>query len=578
MLTNETKRRIDNCRDILVGKLPDPKSQVEQITIALIYKFMDDMDRFLRPRRFGKSLFVSLLEYYYDKQYKELDIFDNLYIGKNHTKLKSSYYVLSFTFSGIDTKTEESTEEGFNNRVENGIKRFLNRHNIDMHIDATKSAGEMLDDFQTEIQEYIDGKIYLLIDEYDHFANELLGFNEETPSLPPPNLGGGKVGVVSKNGFVRKFYEVIKEGTKIGVVDRIFITGVTPITLDSMTSGFNIGSDFTLKPLLNEMMGFTTEEVYKLAENTIKDTFDIGETINHLKLYYDGYNFHRKSKHHLYNSDMVLYYINEIQQTGEEPENMIDSNIASDYGKIGKLFEVGGRDSKRMDVLKSIIKGNLQFVVMQRKFNLEIEFTLDDFKTLLFYMGLMTIKEVDEFGDTYIGLPNQVIRELYFEYFQKLIEDETNFKVESKGIAAAIKEVARDGKLSKLIELTETTLKKLSDRDFLKFEEKYVKIIMLGFLFKSKLYTVKSEYPVEDGYIDIALLRGRVGNPKHYALIEIKYIKKSDFSEELIEKKLNDAKTQLDRYVQADELKDMPNLKRFALVFCGDKCVREEIL
>lgn len=522
---------------------------------------------FLRPRRFGKSLFVSILEYYYDKEYKDLTIFDKLYIGKNPTKLKNSYFVLTFTFSGINTNSAETTISGFNSNVANGILRFLRSYNLEIAIDRSKSAAEMLDYFFSEVDKLLNEKIYILIDEYDHFANELLGFNEELFKTS-----------VSQNGFVRKFYEVIKEGTRTGIVDRIFITGVTPITLDSMTSGFNIASNYTLEPMLNEMMGFTTEEIYTIADNTIKDKFDINNSIVNLKLYYDGYKFHFEGEHHLYNSDMILYYMSHLQRRGKEPEDMIDRNVVSDYGKIARLFEIGGREPQRIEILKEIVRGIPQQVRVKERFNLEQEFTIDDFKTLLFYMGMMTIQEVDEFGDTYISVPNYVMKELYFEYFEKIIEEETQYRIDEIKVSSAIKEIARDGKISQLVKLTEDTLKRLAGRDFIKFDEKYVKVIMLGFLFKSNLYFAKSEYEVEDGFIDIVLLKGTIGKPRYYAMLEVKYIKKKDYSEELVEEKIKEAKEQLEQYVKSQELMSIPNMKKFAVVFCGEKCVKIEDL
>lgn len=193
-------------------------------------------------------------------------------------------------------------------------------------------------------------------------------------------------------------------------------------------------------------------------------------------------------------------------------------------------------------------------------------------------MGMMTIQKIDELGDVYINVPNHVIKELYFNYFEKLIADETQYRIDESEIRNAIKEVALDGKLSQLIKLTEGTLKRLAGRDFIKFDEKYIKVIMLGFLFKSNLYFAKSEYEVENGYIDIVLMKGTIGKAKYYAMIEVKYIKKSDYSEAMLEKKLKEAKEQLDQYYKTEELMSIANMKRFALVFCGETCVKVEEL
>ena len=214
---------------------------------------------FLRPRKFGKTLFTSMLENYYDV--KKADKFEKLYgetyIGKHPTKLKNSYNILKFNFSGIDTTDEETTMKGFKSKVIASIKLFVERYGLDFYINAEDEAENILDNLiKAFIIQKNNEKIYVIIDEYDHFANELLGFNTNQFK----NL-------VSKNGKVRKWYEILKEGTE-SVVDRIFITGVAPITLDSLTSGFNISSDKTQDREFNEMMGFTEKELERIDART----------------------------------------------------------------------------------------------------------------------------------------------------------------------------------------------------------------------------------------------------------------------------------------------------------------------
>ena len=212
---------------------------------------------FLRPRKFGKTLFTSTLENYYD--FKKVDKFEKLYgetyIGKNPTKLKNSYHILKFNFSGIDTENEETTIKGFREKVMISISGFVQKYGLDFYVNPELTAegllSSLIEAFKVQKSEE---KIYVIVDEYDHFANELLGFNTNQSK----NL-------VSKNGKVRKWYEILKEGTE-SVVDRIFITGVAPITLDSLTSGFNISSDKTQDREFNEMMGFTEKELRKLME------------------------------------------------------------------------------------------------------------------------------------------------------------------------------------------------------------------------------------------------------------------------------------------------------------------------
>ena len=178
----------------------------------------------LRPRKFGKTLFTSTLENYYDikKKDKFEKLYKETYIGKNPTKLRNSYYILRFNFSGINTENVETTIKGFKNKVLESIKTFISIYDVEFYVNEAQTAEELLNSLITAFRlQKKDGKIYVIIDEYDHFANELLGFHTELFK-----------DLVSKNGRIRKWYEILKKGTE-SVVDRIFITGVAPITLDS---------------------------------------------------------------------------------------------------------------------------------------------------------------------------------------------------------------------------------------------------------------------------------------------------------------------------------------------------------
>lgn len=223
---------------------------------------------FLRPRRFGKSLHFSMLGYYYGIQHKDRfeELFGQYFIGKpeNTTPLKNSYYILNFSFSGIKTQEPENIEKEFNSEVSSQILSFLNTYSIGTDEDSRVFEGDLsspdlMRKFFTLFKKFVpSGKIYILIDEYDHFTNELFSFNREHFK-----------DVVSRNGWVHKFYEVIKQFMGEGIVDRFFATGVTPVTLDSMTSGFNVAQNITLDYRFHEMAGFTEAELRGLIENTI---------------------------------------------------------------------------------------------------------------------------------------------------------------------------------------------------------------------------------------------------------------------------------------------------------------------
>ena len=255
---------------------------------------------FLRPRKFGKTLFTSVLEYYYDKNKAEKfeNLYKDTYIGKNPTKNKNSYCILRFNFSGINTENEETTMKGFKNKTIASIRVFIEKYGLDFYINQENETEDILNDvFKAFYIQKTNEKIYVIIDEYDHFANELSGFYPEHFK----NL-------VSKNGRVRKWYEVLKEGTET-VVDRIFITGIAPITLDSLTSGFNIGTDITQDERFNNMMGFTQNELVEILDNQEITTKEQEEILPIMKENYDGYKFSLDAENKIYNSTMCIFFI-----------------------------------------------------------------------------------------------------------------------------------------------------------------------------------------------------------------------------------------------------------------------------
>ena len=357
---------------------------------------------FLRPRKFGKTLFTSTLENYYDL--KKVDKFERLYgqtyIGKNSTKLKNSYHILKFNFSGIDTENEDTTIKGFKKEVASSIKLFVEKYGLDFYINTDDEAENILDNLIKAFTiQKTEEKIYVIIDEYDHFANELLGFNtNQFKSL------------VSKNGKVRKWYEILKKGTE-SVIDRIFITGVAPITLDSLTSGFNISSDKTQDREFNAMMGFTEQELRELmkAQNIEEEKQE--ELIPVMRENYDGYRFSLHGKEKIYNSNMCLYFLNNYVRFHEVPEQIIDVNIASDYTKLGKMLDLC-QGEEREKVIEKTVSGEGIVSEIRQKFNPAMEFTETDLVSMLYYLGYLTIED-EEIGYPKLNIPNKVMKEMY---------------------------------------------------------------------------------------------------------------------------------------------------------------------
>ncbi len=408
----------------------------------------------------------------------------------------------------------------------------------------------------------------MIIDEYDYFANELLSFKTNMFSE-----------IISKTGFVRKWYEVLKIGTE-SIIEKIFATGVSPITLDSLTSGFNIGSDITRDVRFNEMMGFTYDEVRNLIIDTSKEEPQLEELdkiMIELKKNYNGYLFSAKAKNRVFNSDMILYYLKSYEDFGEGPQEIIDTNIASDYAKLGNMFNLKNK-TNNMKILDSILKGEVIKTEITSQFSMEKDFEEDDFKSLLFYLGMLTIdKEI--LNRVSLKVPNYAVEGLYFDFFMKKLNESVNYELSISEIKEAMEQLALEGNNESLVKIVEKTLNKLSNRDYIKFDEKYVKIIFLTYCFLSKLYLVKSEYEVESGYIDIALLKQSNITPTYFAIFELKYISKKEYEEKgeiIVQEKLKEAVRQLDKYKSSAELVNLNNLKRYAVVFVYDKCVVNE--
>ena len=520
---------------------------------------------FLRPRKFGKTLFTSVLENYYDKN--KIDSFEklygNTYIGKNTTKLKNSYCILRFNFSGIDTSTEEATIRGFKKEVASSIEVFINRYNLEFHVNKEDEAENILDNlFKSFYIQKLQDKIYVIIDEYDHFANELLGFNPEQFR-----------GLVSKNGKVRKWYEILKKGTET-VVDRIFITGVAPITLDSLTSGFNIGTDITQDEEFNEMIGFTEEELKEILKNQEISLKEQEKIIPIMKENYDGYKFCLKAKNQIYNSNMCLYFLSRYIRLGEIPDKLIDTNIASDYSKIGKMLDLC-KGENRLEILRKTVQGEPIVNTIIEKFNPAIEFTENDMISMLYYLGYLTISGED-LGKPELTIPNKVMKEIYANYFMQIMEEEANFKIDNTTNNEILREIAKEGKIDKMVETLKIYLNNLSNRDLIKFDEKYIKLIFYCIAMNMNIYSTKSEMEVNRNYPDILLVPRDSSKGYKAVMVEFKYIKKGEVAK--LEDKQKEAREQIERYSSFEDIKDIQGLRKYTIVVATNDIYVEEIV
>ncbi len=518
---------------------------------------------FLRPRKFGKTLFTSVLENYYDVNKKESfdKLFEQTYIGKHPSKFRNSYYILRFNFSGIDTNSEEGTILSFKREVASSINVFIKKYGLDFYTNENEEAEDILDNlFKAFYIQKQSERIYVIIDEYDHFANELLGFRtEEFKSM------------ISKNGKVRKWYEILKKGTE-SVVDRIFITGVAPITLDSMTSGFNIISDLTRDRRFNEMMGFTRDELIKIMSSQEIDKEEQEKLLPIMEENYDGYRFSKDVETKLYNSNMCLYFLNFYIAFGKIPEELVDTNIASDYSKIGNMLRLC-RNENRLDIIEKTISGEGIATTLVRQFNPEKSFGETEMLSMLYYLGYLTIVGED-IGDPILKIPNQVIKEIYAEYFLKVLREDIDLDIDVNYNEIS-REILKEGKIDRIIELLGEYLSGLSNRDYQNFDEKYVKIMLYCIARTTKKFIVKSEYELGRGYSDILLLPKDLNNDYYSVMIEFKYLKKDE--ENKLKEKQEEAKEQIKRYSNLEEVQVLKNIRKYTVIAVVDKLYIEEV-
>ncbi len=532
---------------------------------------------YLRPRRFGKSLFVSMLRYYYGLEHKEqfTHLFGKLAVGKKPTPHANGYLVLCMEFSGIPTDTPEHTFEGFLRNVVDGVHSFLLEYK--QYFTEEQQKDILSKDAPSEIMKQlffyhknnkVPYPIYVMMDEYDHFANELISFNFDYFKT-----------AVTGTGFVRKFYETLKTATWDGVVHRLFITGVSPVTLDSLTSGFNIATHLSSDVNFHQMMGFDEKEVTGILRKIGVKKDNLATVLGDLRTWYDGYLFNEKAKNHVYNPDMVLYFAQFYQTYKAYPDDLLDTNIASDYGKIRRIFSIQNRENENFEALSILTETGQISSQLTRQFSFEKTFSEDDVISLLFYMGFLTIGKRD-LGALWFQFPNFVIKRLYADYFISLLQRKTDLPIDNSAMNASIRLLANEGNLGPFMEQVGKILKILSNRDAYHFNEMSLKAIFVSCLFQQQFYYVHSEYETEKGYADVFLEAIRGYDPNYQVAFELKYIKKKDKNE--ADKKIGDAdiqalldkaETQLTNYMVTKKFLDRKGLKGFVVIGHGDTLI-----
>lgn len=527
---------------------------------------------FIRPRRFGKSLTLNMLQHYYDVRTKDKfdSLFGDLYIGKHPTKDRNSYLVIKLNFSGITGELHnyrKSLDEHcrivfdyfcdvYADYLPEGIKEKMAEK------DGAVSQFEYL---FTECAR-VNQKIYLFIDEYDHFTNTILS---DVDSL------NRYTDETHKEGYLRAFFNKIKSGTDSSI-KRCFITGVSPVTMDDLTSGFNIGTNYSLSPRFNEMMGFTEDEVRKMLtyySTTSHFSHTVDELIELMKPWYDNYCFAQESygRTTMYNSNMVLYFVkNYIEYNGETPKDMIEDNIRIDYEKLRMLIRKDKEFAHDASIIQTLVSQGYITGELKKGFPAASIIDPDNFVSLLYYFGMLTISGTHE-GKCKLTIPNQVVREQLYTYLLNTYND-ANLSFSSYEKNELSSALAYRGTWKTYFDYIADCLKRYaSQRDKQKGE--FVHGFTLAMTAQNRFYRPISEADTQEGYADIFLspLLDIYPDMKHSYVIELKYAKYKD-PENRVEELRLEGIAQTNRYADTDTVKNAigtTQLHKIVVVYKG---------
>ena len=481
----------------------------------------------IRPRRFGKSVFLSMLHAYYDCRTKNKfqEWFGNLWIGKHPTPLQGRYQVMHLDFSQVGGSIE-NLEEKFNFylgvQLNGFIRDYLDFYSekVQKQVEDAKDAGGKLAIIQSEARSK-GYPLYLIIDEYDNFTNTVL--NEQGEDV--------YWAITHAEGFYRDIFKKFK-----GSFERIFMMGVSPVTLDDVTSGYNIGWHISTKEEFNQMLGFSTEDVremftyYKNVGRIPADS-DVEAIIQEMKPWYDNYCFSKQAldtQSKVFNCDMVLYFLRNYMSSGEGPEEMVDPNTKTDYNKMKKLLQLDKLDGNRKGVIRTIIENGEIIGKIAETFPARMLTKPRMFVSLLFYYGMLTIKGTK--GDRLIlGIPNNNVRKQYYEYLMELYEEKAS--VDTEQLEAYYYDMAYDGKWHDGLQFLADAYTKISSvRDGIE-AERNLQGFFMAYLSLNGYYYTAPELELNHGYCDFFLLPDLTHYPtKHCYIIELKVLPKSEFN------------------------------------------------
>lgn len=530
---------------------------------------------FIRPRRFGKSLFINMMKAYYDKSMADSfdTLFGDLWIGGHPTPLRNRYEMLYLDFSqisGFIDKLSVNFAEYLRVMLDDFMRTYKEDYpeTIVAEFFASKSAYTKLDIIRNNASR-LRIPLYLIIDEYDNFTNVVL------------NEKGDKVyhAITHADGFYRDIFKKFK-----GMFERIFMTGVSPVTLDDLTSGFNIGWNVSMNPKLDKMLGFSTEDVremytYYKEVGKLPADCDIEAMITEMKPWYDNYCFAKdclNSDIRVFNCDMVLYYLRHYVDSGHSPEKMLDPNTKTDYNKLKKLLQFDKIDGDRKGVIKRIAEEGQIVAELHESFPAKELTNAEIFPSLLFYYGMLTIAGVRG-RRLILGIPNNNVRIQYYNYL--LEEYSQHSRIDISTLNDYYDDMAFDGKWEDALRYISDAYKNLSSvRDSIE-GERNLQGFFLAYLGLNDYYYTAPEVEINHGFCDFFLLPNLTHyQAEHSYILELKYLPKKDY-EAKAETQWNEAAEQINHYAAAprvDALRQGTQMHKIIMQFAGWELMRME--
>ncbi len=475
---------------------------------------------FLRPRRFGKSLWLSTLENYYDLA-RAADferLFGGLKIGQNPTPLHNRYFVMRWDFSMVDpggdlTTIRRSLFNYLNICIKDAVSRYgdwLDGRVVDINPDDGLASFQSLLSSISQTPH----NLYLLIDEYDNFANEVM--------ISPLRGTHRYEELVQGEGIIKTLFKAIKSGASGNGIDRVFLTGVSPVVLSDMTSGYNVAEDLSADPDYHDLCGFTETELRAALEAVAAvhglDTDQVATALDLMRDFYNGYRFSSQRDERVYNPTLALYFLKHLARHGGYPVRLLDDNLAMDRNRIQyvarlphgeTLVNRALNESEPLAVAQLVNRFGVQDMLTAPR-------TPDFLATLLYYFGVLTLAGRNEWGELRLTIPNQVIRKLYVERLQEQLLPDYDDQEQRQGLCRRFYATGDLGPLCDFLE--QRYFKVFDNRDLRWSNELVVKTAFLVTLFNDAFYVMDSEPALGRGY-GYLLLRVRP-DMRQYALLD----------------------------------------------------------